>query len=209
MAQTARAPRPPAVEVERKDVRRQRRESQLEARRRMQAAERRRKQLIWGGAIALAVIALGALIWWLVHPEPSIGVQTAPIQGQVHLQRGQGHPEYNTTPPTSGWHYGDQVAPWGISAQPIPNEVQVHNLEHGGIGIQYDCANGCPDVVSKLETIARSYPSKVFLAPYPGIGHRIALTAWGKYLYMEDVNEPVIRKFIDDYKNKAPEQVPD
>ena len=206
---STRAAPPPRVAVDRKEARRQRRDAQLEARRRRQEAEHRRKQLIWAGAIAAGVIVLGALVWWLAHPEPGIGVQSAPIQGQTHIQRDQPHPAYNTTPPTSGWHYGDAVAPWGVAAQPIPNEVQVHNLEHGGIGIQYDCPSGCPDVVSQLEAIVRTYPSKVFLAPYPGIGHRIALTAWGKYLYMEDVNESVIRKFIADTKNKGPEQVPD
>jgi 4-amino-4-deoxy-L-arabinose transferase-like glycosyltransferase len=192
-----------------KDARRQRREAQLEARRRLEAAQQRRRMFIWGGGIALAVVALGALIWWLAHPVPGPAVQSFPIQGQVHIQRGQQHPEYNSKPPTSGWHYGDAVAPWGVSSQPIPDEVQVHNLEHGGIAVQYDCPDGCPDVVNKLDTIVRSYPSKVLLAPYAGIGHRIALTAWGKLVYLDDVNEPFIRDFIAKNKNKGPEQVPD
>jgi hypothetical protein len=136
-------------------------------------------------------------------------VQSVVIQGQQHITRGTSHPPYNTKPPTSGWHYGDAVAPWGVSTAPIPDEVQVHNLEHGGIMIQYDCPGGCPDVVAKLEEIVRSYRSKVILAPYEGIGRPIAVTAWGKIAFLDEVNEPFIRRFIAENKDKGPERVPD
>jgi hypothetical protein len=199
-----------ATAASRRQQRRQRRESQVEARRRIEAQERRRRQLMWAGGALLVVAFLGALVLWL---SGSFGdqsaVQTLANQGSVHIQRGQNHPPYNSKPPTSGWHYADAVAPWGISANAIPDEVQVHNLEHGGIMVQYDCPSGCPDMVSKLENIVRSYPSKVVLAPYPGIGRPIALTSWTKLAYLDDVDEGFIRKFIADNKNKAPEQVPD
>ena len=112
-----------------------------------------------------------------------------------------------------GWHYGDAVAPPGISREPILNEIQVHNLEHGEIMVQYDCPQECPEIVSKLEAIVRSYPKKVILAPYPGIFEasqkRIALTAWTKLVYLDDVDEAFIRKFIRNNKDKAPEFFPD
>jgi hypothetical protein len=135
-------------------------------------------------------------------------VRSLPIQGQQHIQIGQSHPLYNSTPPTSGWHYA-QPAPWGISAVPIPNETQVHNLEHGGIMVQYDCPQGCPDIVAQLEAIARSYRSKVILAPYPGLERPIALTSWGKIAFLDSVDEAFIRRFIAENKDKAPEFFPD
>lgn len=199
----------PREDPARKDVKRQRREAQLETRRRMEEAQRRRQMMIWGGGIALAVIALGALIWWLVHPEPGPAVQSLPIQGAIHVQHGASHPEYNSKPPTSGWHYADQVASWGIATTPWSDELQIHALEHGGIIISYDCADGCPDTVSKLTAIMNGYPSKVILQPYPGIGHRIALTAWGKLAYLDNADEAFIRRFISSYKDKGPEFVPD
>ena len=167
----------------RKDARRERREAQLEARRRLEAAQRRRRLFIWGGGIVLAVAAFAALVWWLVHPEPGLAVQSPPIQGAVHIQHGASHPPYDSKPPTSGWHYADQVAAWGVATKPWDDELQVHALEHGGVIVSYDCPDGCPDDVNKLETIVRAYPSKVILQPYPGIGHRIALTAWGSHNY--------------------------
>ena len=92
--------------------------------------------------------------------------------------------------------------------------MQVHNLEHGEIMVQYDCPQGCPEVLSKLEEIVRSYPKKVILAPYPGIveasgDKRIALTAWTKLVYVDEANEDYIRKFIRNHKDKAPEFFPD
>ena len=203
--------------ADRKDLKRQRRQAQLEARARYEAAARRRRLLIWGGGVAAAVLAFAALVYWLVGPQSGSGaqtfrVQTIPIQGQQHVPRGQQHPPYNSKPPTSGWHYGDAVAPWGVATEQIPDEVQVHNLEHGGIMIQYDCpggAAGCPEMVAQLEQIVRSYRSKVILAPYQGIGHPIALTAWRKLAYLDRVDEAFIRRFIDTNKDKGPERVPD
>ena len=196
-----------------KDAKRARREAALAQRERVEQQERRRRQLMWGGLIAAGVIALGALGWWLWGPSNEPRVQSIPIQGQTHIQRGQSHPPYNSTPPTSGWHWGDAVAPPGISREPIPAEMQVHNLEHGEIMVQYDCPQGCPEVISKLEEIVRSYPKKVILAPYPGLfehaQQRIALTAWGKLVYINEPDEAFIRKFIRNHKDKAPEFFPD
>jgi hypothetical protein len=203
--------RPGAVPAERRAAKRQRREAVLADRERWQRAERRRRQLIWGGAIAAAVVALAALGMWLFGPEPGPAVQTLPIQGRVHIQRGQPHPPYNSNPPTSGWHFADAVAPWGIAGEPVADEVQIHNLEHGGIVIQYDCPSGCPETVSSLEGIVRSFPSKVLLAPRPGMnaGHPIAVTAWGRLAYLDSVDEAFIRRFVARFKDKGPEQVPD
>ena len=196
-----------------KDAKRARREAALAQRERMEAAERRRRRLIWIGVAVAAIAALGALSWWLFGPTNEPQVQTLAYQGQTHIQRNDSHPPYNSVPPTSGWHWGDAVAPPGISREPIPNEMQVHNLEHGEIMVQYDCPQGCPEIISKLEDIVRSYPKKVILAPYPGLfdhsKNRIALTAWMKLVYVNDVDEAFIRKFIRNNKDKAPERFPD
>lgn len=193
----------------RRQERERQREAQLAARRRVESRSRWRRLLIWGGAAAGTALALGLLVYWLVSPGSTGAVQTFAIQGQLHIARGQTHPPYNSTPPTSGWHYADAVAPPGVHTQPIPNEVQVHNLEHGEVMVQYDCPEACPETVTALEAIVRTYPKKVLLAPYPGIGRRIALTSWGKLAYLDRVDEPFIRGFIAQNKDKAPEFFPD
>ncbi len=123
------------------------------------------------------------------------------------MTSGQPHPPYNTTPPTSGWHYAT-TARWGVHSNPIPDELQVHNLEHGGIMVQYSCAD-CPELVAQLEGVVKRYRSKVILAPYPDMPARIALTAWGSIAELEDFDEGAIVRFIETYRNKGPERVPD
>jgi Protein of unknown function (DUF3105) len=194
---------------QRRRQREQQRAAQLEARRKLETQARRRRLALWAAGIGAGVLALGLLVYWLWSPGASSAVQTIPIQGQLHVPRGQSHPAYNSTPPTSGWHYADAVAPPGVHREPIPNEVQVHNLEHGEIMVQYDCPEGCPETVSALEAIVKTYPKKVVMAPYPGIGRRIALTSWGKLAYLDAVDEPFIRRFISENKDKAPEFFPD
>ena len=195
-----------------RDGKRARREEVFARRGRLERAARTRRRLIWSG-IALAVVAgLGWLGWWLFGPTNGPKVQSFANLGQTHIAVGQSHPAYNSVPPTSGWHYASP-APWGVSRDPIPDEVQVHDLEHGGIMVQYDCPTACPDLVSKLETIGRSYPSKVIVAPYPGLvektKHPIAVTAWTKLMYLDGVDEAEIRRFIAQNKDKAPEFFPD
>ena len=150
-------------------------------------------------AVATGAIGLGG---------PLTGRQAAE-QGRDHISSGQAHPPYNTVPPTSGWHYVDP-APWGASDKPVQDEVQVHNLEHGGIMIQYWCGDGCPDLVAQLKGIASRYRSKVILAPYDKpLPNRIALTAWTWIDTFDSFDEARIVDFIDRHKNRAPEQVPD
>ncbi|MDP6402067.1 MAG: DUF3105 domain-containing protein [SAR202 cluster bacterium] len=102
-----------------------------------------------------------------------------PDQGVAHVALEEDHPPYNSVPATSGWHFGGPLAPapWGVYDQVLPDEVLVHNLEHGGIGIHYDCPDGCPDLMAQLTALAGRY-SKVIVSPYPGMEATIALTAW-------------------------------
>jgi hypothetical protein len=102
-----------------------------------------------------------------------------PVQGADHTSQSQTHPDYNSVPATSGWHYGgaSAPAPWGVHGDALPDEILVHNLEHGGVGIHYNCPEGCDELVSQLKEIADRM-GKVILSPYPGMETKIALTAW-------------------------------
>ena len=83
--------------------------------------------------------------------------------------------------------------------RPIDRGFQVHNLEDGGVLVQYNCRD-CPDLVRKLENVVRRYPKFVVLAPYPSMKHRIALTAWGKIDTLETFDEARVTGFIDAFK---------
>lgn len=143
-------------------------------------------------------------------PEEKEPGTSVPSLGNDHIQAIESpHPPYNSKPPTSGPHV-PFVAKWGVYRQTIPNELQVHNLEDGGVMIQYDCKN-CTEMIQKLENLAKEYlkmaqmtPQNsrfghLIVAPYPGLDTPIALTAWGKIDKLNEFDEPRIRRFIEAY----------
>ena len=135
-----------------------------------------------------------------------------PYQGREHIPPGQPHAEYNSVPATSGWHYSQPYgpAPWGIYDTPLPDEVLVHNLEHGGIGIHYDCPEGCLDLVALLAALAveeLNSGKKIVLSPYPGMDTTIALTAWNYLDGFQELDEARVSDFIRAHESSpnAPE----
>jgi hypothetical protein len=107
--------------------------------------------------------------------------------------------DFSSTPPTSGPHL-DQLARWGIHTEFIPHEVQLRNLEEGGVLVQYNCE--CEQLVNQLAKVVRRYPDHVILAPYPIMESRIALTAWGRIDTFDEFDETRILAFIEAYIGK-------
>jgi hypothetical protein len=162
------------------------------------SAHRRRPRWTLGAGIAAAVVVAVIVGWFAYRAQADLPGQKFPDQGNLHVQTlSDPHEPYNSTPPTSGPHL-PYIAPWGIHTRPIPNELQVHNLEDGGVVIQYNC--DCPDVVAKLTDIVRKYPTQVVLAPYPTMPTRIALTAWTRLETLDQVDEARIDRFIRAYR---------
>jgi hypothetical protein len=129
----------------------------------------------------------------LFHPEPR---PEPDIQAPPYLQQpGEAHPAYTSNPPTSGPRL-PFLADWGPHALPVPLELQAHNLEHGGVLLQYNCPQGCPETAAKLEALAKSH-DLVIAAPYPFMPPGFALTAWGHLETLDRYDEAAIRRFID------------
>jgi Protein of unknown function (DUF3105) len=164
-----------------------------------QAEQRRRKQRRWllSGIGILALLVIGGLAYRTLTKEDA--GRAVPTLGNQHLASGETpHVLYNTRPPTSGPHLAS-IARWGIHTQPIPDELQVHNLEDGGVLVQYNCRD-CDALIARLEAIVSRYSDKVILAPYPKMDTRIALTAWGRIDTFDDIDEPRIERFIQAYR---------
>jgi len=158
----------------------------------------RRRLLVTG--LAVAVVAAALVGYWAYRAAADLpGVKLAD-QGNAHIQLAtEPHVPYNSNPPTSGPHM-PYIAPWGIHTEPIVRELQVHNLEDGGVMVQYHCATPCPDLVAKLTEIVRRYETQVILAPYPGMRTRIALTAWTRLDAFDDFDEARVVRFIRTYR---------
>lgn len=170
--------------------------SRRELRRTERAARRRYRRVTtvaWiGGATALmALVAFLAVSNAANRPGEAV-----PDMGNVHIKDGVRSPvAYNSTPPTSGPHYGG-LARWGIHTELIPDEQQVHNLEDGGVGVWYDCPDGCPELVSQLESVVGRYHDRVLMAPYPQMDSRLALTAWNRIDQFDEFDQERIVRFI-------------
>lgn len=151
-------------------------------------------------------------------------VPIQPDQGRNHIPVGVkftgpgGLPAYSTLPATTGDHWGvtppsaevpsGAPARWGPSDVELPDEVLVHNLEHGGIGIHYNCPDGCLETVQRLTDLAPRGFSQFVISPYTAMGSKIAITAWRHVLHLDEFDEVQLQEFIDEYLDRAPESVP-
>ena len=133
--------------------------------------------------------------------------KTYPNLGQAHVQALTPLPKYNSFPPTSGPHYV-QPAPWNFYDSPLDSEVRaVHNLEHGGIVIQW----GSPVPTSTVEQLRgfwQDSPNGMLMAPLPKLRDKIALTAWTHLATCTRFDEGAFKSFRDAYRGKGPERIP-
>lgn len=166
--------------------------------------------------LALGLIATAAAAAGCGSDSEAITVPQAPDGGREHVEVGELHDSYNTVPATSGPHwstfptegapFGSPVV-WGIYDDVIADEALLHNLEHGGIGLHYNCPDGCPETVTRLAALVPSDPSQFVMSPYPTMSSPVAVTAWRRVMYFNDVDELAISAFIKSYQDKAPESV--
>jgi hypothetical protein len=120
------------------------------------------------------------------RPDYPYEVQTFEDIGRDHLAPGQTYESYNSNPPTTGPH-APAPAAWGISDTTLPKEVPVHNMEHGGVVIWYNCeaasidADACQQLRAQLAQVTETAIDDgklVLTLPYLDMDQTIALTAW-------------------------------
>jgi hypothetical protein len=161
-----------------------------------------RRQQRWLARAAIAIVVLLVVVgsgWLYARTRGALPGEFVPSQGNAHIATADvPHEPYNSDPPTSGPHVG-YLAPWGIHTRPVPGELQVHNLEDGGVVVSYrpDCADR---VLEPLRAIVERYPDEVLLTPYPGLDRCIALTAWTRIDKFDEPDEPRVIRFIDAYR---------
>ena len=157
----------------------------------------------------LAIVGGGA--YWAVK---SLNKPVGPVPGEFHTAQsrdhiavGAQHPAYNSNPPTGGWHYANP-AQSGIYDKAFADEQLIHNLEHGHIWIAYR-PDLPADQIEKLADIAKSYSSKIVMAPRPNNPTAISIVAWEYVLNLDSYDEQAIKDFVRDHRGKGPETIPD
>jgi hypothetical protein len=113
-----------------------------------------------------------------------------------------GEPGGETTPPPTGAVEAQPVA-WGRYERPVDQRRLLHNLSHGGVGVQYG-----PEVpavtVAEIRAWYLADPDGMVLAPLGSLGDRIALTAWGRLERSAGFDEPAFSSFRDELRFHAP-----
>jgi hypothetical protein len=187
----------------------------------------RRTRLIFiavGAAIvvAAAVVGLGFLVRdndaLANGPSGTCLRQTFPPQGRQHVRKVSESFEYSSVPPTSGPHYGAPLGPavWSVYDRPLDQSALVHNLEHGGVVVQY--GSGVPQTaVQQLVDWYGEDPRGLVIAPLPPeleeerpeLENTIALTAWTHLMTCPGFDKGALDTFLDDYRGPggdAPEK---
>ncbi len=168
------------------------------------------------GVVILGVV--GWTVWNTVRPDtgaataglggqPRSAIIDYPDQGREHILPGAFHPPYNSNPPTSGWHF-PQPASWGYYNAELPDELLVHNLEHGGIWLSYQRADDA-EVVNQLVALTQRYPSKVIVTLRPKNDSRLVVAAWTHLMRLDHYDQSAIVNFIRRFRDQGPEFVPD
>ena len=116
---------------------------------------------------------------------------------------------YNTIPPTSGRHW-DAWSDCGFYNYPLPDELLVHNLEHGNIVISYNLADDAE--VAELRAAVAAVPLAAEFAivrRYPRLPPgMVALAAWGALDRMLGVDAGRIAGFFEQYPGTAGPEFP-
>ena len=183
-------------------------------------AVRKRQSLLWNiillGGAGLSVLAIAAYVIATGRPGPLPGEQVIPDEGAAHIRTTDNvTPQYAHYPPSSGTHYGDAVAPWGVYTKdnPVPEGVFVHNLEHGGVVFLYRCPDACPELEQQLGELYKKAPPdstfnevKIVITPYAkDLPTTIVALAWDHQLNLDQFDETLLLRWYKRFVNRGPE----
>ncbi|MDQ3669345.1 MAG: DUF3105 domain-containing protein [Actinomycetota bacterium] len=205
---------------------------------RRKAPANRRKLLAVAAAAALVVAAAGGIAYAVSRgggaseAGPCVR-QTFKAQGQSHVPPAElpKNFEYNSYPPTSGPHHPQPLV-WGEYTDPVPQNQLVHNLEHGGLAVQYGKDVSAATVEELTAWYRSTDPRGIILAPLldnekaAPLAKKIVLGAWtaerqnaddpsseiskqeGHLATCSAFDEDAFDDFVDDYRAKGPELFP-
>ena len=202
-----------------------------------QRARDRRNLMLTGGALGLvALIILGVGLYLhsrdLAASASRLSFQAVstpigtpvPDEGRNHVDPST-TPTYQHYPPASGPHYNVQgFAPVAWQTEIMPGQQgllegqYIHNLEHGGIVVLYNCPSGsaCTTLANQLKNyisnLAPQEPQfgevKMIMTPYSkGMQKRVALVAWDYIEFLDGYDQKAITQFYESHADQGPEQI--
>jgi hypothetical protein len=187
---------------QRLEEKRQQREAAAKARRRAEFRER----LVRGMVFAAVVVA--AIWFFFLRTQTPDEINGNPV---VEFRADRGHTNdpvnYPMSPPVTGDH-SPQAAPCGIHGTQIPNELFVHSLEHGTVGVLYDPEQVEVATIRDIEELMGEYDNRTISAPYSGTDTPITVTSWNRMMRLDEFDEETITEYIDAFIGSGPEDLP-
>lgn len=136
----------------------------------------------------------------VAEATPIPGVETFEVESASHTTDPV---EYPQDPPAGGPH-DPSWQKCAVYDAPVRPENAVHSQEHGAVWITYQ-----PDLPeSEREVLAGLAEDQPYLliSPYPGLEDPVVASAWGAQLRLDDVNDPRLQAFIEEYAGNGPER---
>ena len=148
-----------------------------------------------------------------IDDSPDLPGQFFASQGGAHLNTGTVYPVcgeqitedcYASNPPASG-PMDSATVQRGIYDEPQPREQLVHNMEHAGVIVWYNCAE-CEEEISALRKIVEDYGRDgrlLVMTPYSEMeADTIALTGWTRLdkFRVDEFDERRVRRFIETHE---------
>jgi hypothetical protein len=215
-----------------KELKAMRQQQREEAAARQRARDRHNLFII-GGILGTAAIAILVVALALNHAAQVSNQNRLPFQtvggtvGQPVPDEGRNHvdpstsPTYQSYPPASGPHYsvaGSAPVPWQTIGTLLEGQY-IHNLEHGGIVILYNCPSGndCTTLKNQLENYVKNLAPveptfnevKVVMSPYShGMQKKVAVVAWDYIEFLDGYDQNAITRFYENHVDKGPEPIP-
>lgn len=130
--------------------------------------------------------------------NPIAGVMVIPVLSAEHVEYDV---QYSVSPPAGGPHFGI----WqncGFYTSELLDELAVHSMEHGAVWITYR-ADIPGDELDSLERLAQRN-NYLLVSPYQQQPSPIVLTAWGRQLRLESIDDPRFVEFLETYVAVGP-----
>lgn len=128
-------------------------------------------------------------------PEPGDDLSAVVEYDDLEPDHTEDPVDYPQSPPVGGAHY-PAWAECGVYDEPLPNEVAVHDLEHGTFWFAYDADALDDDAVAAL---ADQLPDNGIMSPYDGLTAPVVITVWGRQLALTGADDPRIGLFLEEY----------
>jgi hypothetical protein len=174
-----------------------------------------KRNLLWIGIGIVVAIIIGFVAWTIFKPAAG---ESVPIMANAgdHVQPGSDPGPFNSNPPTSGRHYGQEFEAgfYEETDSEVQNEFPegylIHNLEHGYIIFWYNCdlldEASCSNLKSQIKGVMDEFNNfKVIGFPRSTIEVPLVMTSWGRTLPFDTFNADAASDFVRSNRNRAPE----